>query len=116
MLTERYWALPSDETVPSIMHKLVAAVAGQAAAEFRRYGLNVQAARVMKVLLNNPGIRPGELCDRTAVDNSTLSHMLRRFEQGALVVRERAKDDERSVTLHLSNWGRFPGEAVALKV
>jgi len=54
---------------------------------------------------------PGELCDRTAVDNSTLSHMLRRFEQGALIVRERAKDDERPVTLHLTRKGRKSGSS-----
>ena len=40
------------------MHILVAAVAGRAAAEFRPHGLNVQGARVMKVLLTHPGIRP----------------------------------------------------------
>lgn len=60
----------------------------------------------MKALLNHPGIRPGALSERTAVDNSTLSHMLRRLEQAGLLVRERATDDERSVSLHLTRKGR----------
>ena len=99
-------ALDTNESVPTLMHILVAAVAGRAAAEFRPHGLNVQGARVMRVLLNHPGIRPGALSERTAVDNSTLSHMLRRLEQAGLLVRERAADDERSVSLHLTRQGR----------
>lgn len=98
--------MPGDETVPALMHKIVATVTGKASAAFRVHGLNVQAARVMIVLLHHPGIRPGQLCDRAAIDNSTLSHMLRRLQAEALIVREKTEGDERSFSLHLTRKGR----------
>ena len=69
-------------------------------------GLTYPQYLVMLVLWESDGLGVGEIGDRLALDSGTLSPLIRRMEKGGLVTRERAADDERRVTVHLTEAGR----------
>ncbi len=94
------------QSVPFTMHRVTALTVAGATGEFARYGINVQGARVMVVVLQNPAIRSGEIAAITCIETSTLSHMLRRFARDGLITRTRPPDDHRSVVVTLTPRGR----------
>ena len=69
-------------------------------------GLTYPQYLVMLVLWESDGLGVGEIGDRLALDSGTLSPLIRRMEKGGLVTREGAADDERRVTVHLTEAGR----------
>lgn len=93
-------------SLPFLVHRLTARLVGEASKEFLEMGFSVQGARAMIVLLRNPGIRVGALADITCIENSTLSHMLKRMSDEGLILRERQADDDRTVVVHLTNRGK----------
>jgi DNA-binding MarR family transcriptional regulator len=103
---------PFRQTVPFTMHRVTALTVANATAEFAHYGVNIQGARVLVVVRQNPGIRIGDVAEITCIEPSTLSHMLRRFERDALMTRRRPPDDHRAVILTLTPRGRKVAERV----
>ena len=69
-------------------------------------GLTYPQYLVMLVLWESDGLSVGELGERLALDSGTLSPLIRRMQTAGLVTRERAVDDERRVTVHLTDAGR----------
>ena len=69
-------------------------------------GLTYPQYLVMLVLWESDGPSVGELGGRLALDSGTLSPLIRRMQAAGLVTRERAADDERRVTVHLTDAGR----------
>jgi DNA-binding MarR family transcriptional regulator len=69
-------------------------------------GLTYPQYLVMLVLWESDGPSVGELGERLALDSGTLSPLIRRMQTAGLVTRERAADDERRVTVHLTDAGR----------
>lgn len=69
-------------------------------------GLTYPQYLVMLVLWESDGLSVGELGERLALDSGTLSPLIRRMQAAGLVTRERAADDERRVTVHLTDAGR----------
>jgi len=69
-------------------------------------GLTYPQYLVMLVLWESDGPSVGELGERLALDSGTLSPLIRRMQTAGLVTRERAVDDERRVTVHLTDAGR----------
>ncbi len=69
-------------------------------------GLTYPQYLVMLVLWEDDGQCVGKIGDRLALDSGTLSPLVRRMESAGLVRRERAFDDERRVTVHLTEAGR----------
>ena len=69
-------------------------------------GLTYPQYLVMLVLWESDGPSVGELGERLSLDSGTLSPLIRRMQTAGLVTRERAVDDERRVTVHLTDAGR----------
>jgi DNA-binding MarR family transcriptional regulator len=92
--------------VPFLLYRVMAKSVTLAAADFAGLGLSIQEARVLIVLLHNPGIRVGALADFTCIEQSAMSHMLRRLSRDKLVIRERVAADNRSVEIRLSPKGQ----------
>lgn len=59
----------------------------------------------MQELLEEPGLRVGELARRMALHQSTTSNMIDRLEAAGLLRRERDEADHRVVRLHLTPAG-----------
>ncbi len=69
-------------------------------------GLTYPQYLVMLVLWEDDGLGVGEIGARLSLDSGTLSPLLRRLESNGLVIRRRAAEDERRVTIHLTPTGR----------
>jgi DNA-binding MarR family transcriptional regulator len=88
------------------MNQIVSRVHAESTEEFRRMGFNLQGARVLIVLLQNPGCYIGQLSEITTIDDSTLSHMLSRLSRRGLLERRRDTGDTRFVSVHLTAEGK----------
>jgi DNA-binding MarR family transcriptional regulator len=76
-------------------------------------GLTYPQYLVMLVLWEDDGLGVGEIGERLSLDSGTLSPLLRRLESAGLVTRVRAAEDERRVTIHLTQAGRALEERAA---
>ncbi len=91
--------------VPFLLYRVIAKGVRLASAEYADMGLSVQDARVMIALLHSPRIRVRELADLTCIEQSAVSHMLRRLSRNQLLSRERVAHDNRSVQVRLTAKG-----------
>jgi DNA-binding MarR family transcriptional regulator len=98
-------ALEKHNTVPFLLH-CVATAMNEWHADFRKLGLSVLSVRVMAVLSLNGAASVGELAEATAIDQSTLSHILRRLVRSGLLTKTRQEHDNRSVKVKLTAKGR----------
>jgi len=71
----------------------------------RDLGLTYPQYLVMLVLWEHGALTVKELGLTLRLDSGTLSPLLKRMEAANLIRRERGKDDERSVTVHLTATG-----------
>lgn len=99
------------ETFPFLLNRIAARVTDAVNREFRPLGLNVFGARVLILLFLDDARTVGELAERAALDQSTLSHILRRLEGLGYLSKERQEHDNRSVMVSLTQKGRRTGEA-----
>ncbi len=76
-------------------------------------GLTYPQYLVMLVLWESDGLGVGEIGERLDLDSGTLSPLIRRMEGAGLVARTRATDDERRVTVHLTDAGHALEERAA---
>ena len=72
----------------------------------KELGLTYTQYIVFLVLWEKDGIPVGELGRRLYLDNGTLTPLLKKLESAGYVSRSRAKDDERVVTVTLTDQGR----------
>lgn len=98
-------ALERHNTVPFLLARVASAMNGWHA-DFRRLGLSVLSVRVMAVLSLNGAAAVGELAEAASIDQSTLSHILRRLQRARLVEKTRQAHDNRSVKVQLTAKGR----------
>jgi DNA-binding MarR family transcriptional regulator len=98
-------AVVTHNTVPFLVQR-VATLMNAWHADFRKLGLSVLSVRVMAVLSLNGGATVGELAEATSIDQSTLSHILRRLERGKLIEKTRQDHDNRSVMISTTAKGR----------
>ncbi|KQS63896.1 MarR family winged helix-turn-helix transcriptional regulator [Modestobacter sp. Leaf380] len=69
-------------------------------------GLTYPQYLVMMLLWETDGQTVGQLGSRLALDSGTLSPLLKRLTAAGLVTRHRRVDDERSVSIQLTDAGR----------
>lgn len=93
-------------TVVFMMHQITQLAVAEATEEFLDLGFTVQNARVMIVLLLNPGIRFGHLAEIACIGEPTLSLMLTRLAGRGMIVRDKVVGDNRGVTVRLTPEGR----------
>ncbi len=72
----------------------------------RSFGLTGPQLWTLKILLREDGQSPNRLASALAVDQSSVSGLLKRLEQRSLITRTRSTDDLRSVRIHLTPEGR----------
>ena len=78
-------------------------------------GLTYPQYLTMLVLWERDGLTVGEIGERLALDSATLSPLLRRLSMSGLVTKTRDPDDERRVTVQLTDDGRaLEGRAAAV--
>lgn len=73
---------------------------------FKPYGLTYTQYIVLMVLWEQDRISVGALCRRLYLDSGTLTPLLKRMEEHGLVTRTRSEQDERVVTVSLTEKGR----------
>jgi MarR family transcriptional regulator, organic hydroperoxide resistance regulator len=88
------------------MYRAVARAADMANSRARKFGLTIKGMRVMVALLERSVLRVGDLSELVAVDQSTLSHLLRRMEGDGHLRRTRRAEDNRSVEVELTPQGQ----------
>jgi DNA-binding MarR family transcriptional regulator len=98
-------AITTHDTVPFLVAR-VATLMNAWHADFRKLGLSVLSVRVMAVLSLNGAATVGQLAEATSIDQSTLSHILRRLERAKLVQKVRQDHDNRSVKVSTTAKGR----------
>jgi DNA-binding MarR family transcriptional regulator len=72
----------------------------------QRAGVSAAQLFVLSELGKTPHMSLGELARRTRTDQSSVSTVVARLAESGLVVRERADDDARRLTLTLTRAGR----------
>ena len=68
-------------------------------------GLTYTQYIAMMVMWEHKSVTVGRLCELLCLDTGTLTPMLKKMEAAGLVKRERSKDDERSVTVTITDAG-----------
>lgn len=96
-------------TLPFLINRIAATVTDGVNQAFQAQGLNVYAARVLILLHLDGDYSVGELALQASLDQSTLSHILRRLEKQGLVTRIRKELDNRSVLVSLTQEGKGVG-------
>ncbi|MFD0683780.1 MarR family winged helix-turn-helix transcriptional regulator [Actinomadura fibrosa] len=71
----------------------------------RKLGLTYPQYLAMLALWEADGLTVKRLGERLRLDSGTLSPLLKRMEGAGLVERRRSRDDERSVSVHLTRRG-----------
>jgi DNA-binding MarR family transcriptional regulator len=105
------------DLVAFLMHRVIAKVVVLAAREFDELGVTIPEARVLISSLLNPGARVGQISEWTSIEQSTVSHMLRRLGRARLATRERVENDHRSVKVQLTPAGeRIATECLRLSL
>jgi DNA-binding MarR family transcriptional regulator len=69
-------------------------------------GITYPQYLVLLALWERDGVPVGALAERVRLDYGTLSPLLKRLQTAGLIRRERREDDERSVTVSLTEAGR----------
>ena len=69
-------------------------------------GITYPQYLVLLALWERDGVPVGALAERLRLDYGTLSPLLKRLQTAGLISRERREDDERSVTVSLTEAGR----------
>ena len=73
---------------------------------FKPLGLTYTQYIVMLVLWEEDGVTVGELCRRLYLDNGTITPLLKKLEGQGYLERKRSREDERVVTVSLTEKGR----------
>ncbi|MDX3907122.1 MAG: MarR family transcriptional regulator [Pigmentiphaga sp.] len=95
--------------LPFLLNRIAATIAEAVNREFQPMGLNLYAVRVLILLYLDSEHTVGGLAQSAALEQSTISHILRRLEQQGLIERVRQKQDNRSVMVLLTDEGKKVG-------
>jgi DNA-binding MarR family transcriptional regulator len=99
-------APPVEERVSFLIHKVNARLAQIVNREFRAADLDLFSSRILVFLLEREEMRVGELVESMVLPQSTISHQLQRLEKKKLIRRRRTKEDNRSVSVVLTPFGK----------
>ncbi|MFB4304757.1 MarR family winged helix-turn-helix transcriptional regulator [Actinomadura sp. GTD37] len=97
--------LKLDAQVCFALHAASRAFDARYRAELRPLGLTYPQYLAMLVLWESDGLTVKHLGERLRLDSGTLSPLLKRLEAAGLVERRRSREDERSVSVHLTEQG-----------
>lgn len=79
----------------------------------REYGLTEQQWRVIRALVDCPGIEVTELAQRSYILSPSLSRILQNLEQRALIQRQALRSDQRRAIISIAPSGRRLFDTIA---
>jgi DNA-binding MarR family transcriptional regulator len=99
-----------DLRIPSylqlVLNRVMAEHLSQTIKDFTKVGINVQTCRVLISLHHHRRLRPGTLAYLVGLEQTAVSHLLKRMTQRGFIARERDKRDNRAVDVCLTAKGR----------
>lgn len=69
-------------------------------------GLTYPQYLVLMVLWEKDGISVNEITEKLILNTNTITPLLKRMEEGNILIRKREKDDERRVRVELTQFGK----------
>jgi DNA-binding MarR family transcriptional regulator len=98
---------PDQPSLPYLIHRIARRLEEHINRAGKADGLRIEGIRILLRLLSDDNQRVGELAESTSIEQSALSHMLKRMEGDGFVSRAKeADDDSRSVIISLTVLGR----------
>lgn len=64
-----------------------------------QHGVTEQQWRILRVLLDEDGLEPRQLCERCLISSPSIAGVLMRMEEAGWIKRERMEHDQRRVTV-----------------
>ena len=99
--------LDDQPSLPYLIHRIASRLERQINRAAKGDGLKIEGIRILLRLLRGGDQRVGQLADATSIEQSALSHMLKRMEAANLVTRGKAvKADSRMALVTLTLRGR----------
>lgn len=98
--------LTLDEALCFALYSASRALTGFYRPRLEELGITYPQYLVLLALWERDGVAVGALAERLRLDYGTLSPLLKRLQAADLITRERRVDDERSVTVSLTEAGR----------
>jgi DNA-binding MarR family transcriptional regulator len=99
--------LDDQPSLPYLVHRIASRLERQINRLAKDDGLKIEGIRILLRLLRGGDQRVGQLAYATSIEQSALSHMLKRMEAANLVTRGKAvKDDSRMALVSLTMRGR----------
>jgi DNA-binding MarR family transcriptional regulator len=99
-------SLTLDEALCFALYSASRALTGFYRPLLDELGITYPQYLVLLALWERDGVAVGALAERVRLDYGTLSPLLKRLQAAGLISRERRADDERSVTISLTEAGR----------
>ncbi len=100
---------PQDDqpSLPFLIHRIASRLERQINGVAKEDGLKIEGIRILLRLLRGGDQRVGQLANATSIEQSALSHMLKRMESDGLVSRGKTLDrDGRTALVALTLRGR----------
>lgn len=78
-----------------------------------QHGLTEQQWRILRVLLDEDGLEPRQLCERCLISSPSIAGVLMRMEEAGLIKRERMPHDQRRVKVTITANTKKLGKRIA---
>lgn len=79
----------------------------------KKHGLTEQQWRILRVLLDEDGLEPRQLCERCLISSPSIAGVLMRMEEAGLIKRERMEHDQRRVKVTVTASTKKLGKSMA---
>jgi DNA-binding MarR family transcriptional regulator len=94
-----------EPSLPYLIHRIARRLDQHVNSVARVDGLKVEGIRILLRLLANDRQRVGDLAQATSIEQSALSHMLKKMETEGMIARRKEPGDSRSVLVNLTRKG-----------
>ena len=78
-----------------------------------QHGITEQQWRILRVLLDEDGLEPRQLCERCLISSPSIAGVLMRMEEAGLIKRERMEHDQRRVKVTVTAATKKLGKSIA---
>jgi len=78
----------------------------------KQHGLTEQQWRILRVLLDEDGLEPRQLCERCLISSPSITGVLMRMEEAGWIQRARMAHDQRRVTVTVTAATKKLGKSI----
>jgi homoprotocatechuate degradation regulator HpaR len=78
-----------------------------------QHGVTEQQWRILRILLDEDGLEPRQLCERCLISSPSIAGVLMRMEEAGLIKRERMEHDQRRVKVTVTAATKKLGKSIA---